>query len=388
MIRRHGEDVLFTPGPVTVPERVLAASARPLLHYGSAEFKNHMKTILEGMKLVFGTNNQVLPLCGSGRSGLEGTAATLFSPGDEALSICSGRFGLMYADILRHYGVKVTKVATDWTRDVDLDEICQALEANPRIKAVTIPHCETSTGVTHDLEAVGRIAREYDKLLLVDAVSSSGGVEMRFDEWGLDSASTGSQKGLMSPPGMGFVTLSDRAWKAAEAAINTSGCYFSLRELLEVTGSDFPGTPGTPPVTIVPAVAEAMTMILEEGLENVYQRSSKMAEAVRAGFVASGLRLFPENVKRRSPTVVVVEAPAGHTSYDLIQVLGEELGVIPATGLGSYSKKLLRFGTMGCFYQREAINMVAAVEAALVKMGVNKEAGPGVGACVASLFSS
>ena len=387
MIRKHGDEVLLTPGPVTVPGRVLEASGRPLLHYGSAKFGGLMRTILDGMKEVFGTKNEVLPLCGSGRTGLEGTVCTLFSPGEEVLSICSGRFGIMYADIFERYGIKVMRIAKDWAKDVDLDEVVQALKANPQIKAITVPHCETSTGVIHDLGALGNIAREYDKLLLVDAVSSAGGVEMRVDEWGVDSAATGSQKALMSPPGMGFVTLSDRAWKAAEKA-TLPGCYFDLRALRRSASSDFPGTPGTPPVTLVAAVAEAITMMLEEGLPNIYERSEKIAGAVRAGFVASGLRLFPENVRRRSPTVTVVQMPDEHESRELVRVLGEEFGLIPATGLGSYSKRLLRFGTMGAFYQREAINMVVAVEAALVKMGVNKEAGAGVRACVAALFGS
>ena len=262
-----------------------------------------------------------------------------------------------------------------------------ALPIYPRIKAITVPHCETSTGVINDLEVLGRIAREHDKLLLVDAVSSAGGVEIRFDDWGLDSASTGSQKGLMSPPGMGFVALSDRAWKAAEKA-TLPGSYLDLRSVRRSALGGFPGTPGTPPITLVAAVAEALSMMMEEGLPNVYERSEKMAAAVRAGFVASGLRLFPENVRRRTPTVTVVQAPEGQESSELVSVLGDEFGLIPATGLGSYSKKLLRFGTMGAFYQREALNMVAAVEAALVKMGVNKEAGAGVKACVAALFGS
>ena len=275
MIRKHGDEVLLTPGPVAVPDRILEASGRPLLHYGSAKFLGQMGAVLDGMKEVLGTKSEVLPLCGSGRTGLEGTVCTLFSPGEEVLSICSGRFGIMYADIFGHYGIKVTRVAKNWSKDVDPDEVVQALKDNPRIKAITVPHCETSTGVINDLEVLGRIAREHDKLLLVDAVSSAGGVEIRFDDWGLDSASTGSQKGLMSPPGMGFVALSDRAWKAAEKA-TLPGSYLDLRSVRRSALGGFPGTPGTPPITLVAAVAEALSMMMEEGLPNVYERSEKM----------------------------------------------------------------------------------------------------------------
>jgi len=386
MARKYEREVLLTPGPVEVPQRILEASARPLIHYGSKQLADKVKFIVDGVKAIFGTSGDVLLISGSGRTGLEATVCSLFSPGDEVVCLCNGRFGLMYTGIFERYGIPVTRVAADWTRDYDPDEILQAIKDNPKIKAIAAPFCETSTGVLNDIETLGKIAREHGKLLLVDAISSAGGVEMRFDEWGVDAVVTGSQKGLMSPPGLAFVGLSERAWKAAENA--TLPCsYLDLRAMKRALAGDFPGMPGTPPITLVLAVHEAITMLLEEGLPDVYRRYEKMAAAVRAGFVAAGLRLFPENVKRRSPTVAVVESPAGHEARELVKVMNGEFGLIPATGLGSYSKSVLRFGTMGAFYQREAINMVAAVEAALVKMGVNKEAGAGVRACVASLFS-
>ncbi|MEX0975406.1 MAG: alanine--glyoxylate aminotransferase family protein [Bacillota bacterium] len=385
MSRKHGDEVLLTPGPVNVPDRVLEASARPLLHHRTPRFAAQLRTILTGMREIFQTKNDVLLVHGTGRAGLEATVSNLFSAGEEVLSICNGRFGVMYSEIFERYGVGVTKVATDWSKDYDPAEVLAALKANPRIKAITVPFCETSTGVINDVSVLGDIAREYDKLLLVDAVSSLGGVEFRFDEWGVDAAVTGSQKGLMSPPGLAFAVLSDRAWKAAEQA-TLPHYYFDFRAIRKTTTADFPGTPGTTPVTLVAAAAEAVSMIMEEGLPNVWQRYEKMAAAVRAGFVASGLKLFPEKVNRRSPTVTVVEAPDGFEAGQLITAMTDEFGLIPASGLGPYSKRLLRFGTMGAFYQREALITVAAVEAALVKMGVNKEAGAGVKACVAALF--
>ncbi|MGE5579199.1 MAG: pyridoxal-phosphate-dependent aminotransferase family protein [Bacillota bacterium] len=386
MARKYGSEVLLTPGPVEVPQRVLEASARPLIHYASKRLFDKVKFITEGMKAMFGTSGDVLLISGSGRTGLEATVCSLFSPGEEVLCLSNGRFGLMYAGIFEKYGIAVTRVAQDWTKDYDPAEVVEALKANPKIKAISAPFCETSTGVLNDLVTLGKIAREHGKLLLVDAVSSAGGVDFRFDEWGVDAVVTGSQKGIMSPPGLSFVALSDRAWKAAETA--TLPCsYLDLRAMKRALWADFPGMPGTPPITLVLAVAEAISMLLEEGLPEVYRRYEKMAAAVRAGFVAAGLKLFPENVKRRSPTVTVVESPAGHEARELVNVMTGEFGLIPATGLGSYSKSVLRFGTMGAFYQKEAINMVATVEAALVKMGINKEAGAGVRACVASLFS-
>ncbi len=384
-MRKYGDEALLTPGPVNVPGRILEASARPLPHHRTTRFASQLRTILTGMKEIFQTENDVLLVHGTGRAGLEATIQNLFSAGEEVLSICNGRFGVMYSDVAERFGLKVSRVATDWTKDIDLDEVRAALKANPRIKAITAPHCETSTGVVNDIQALGRITREFDKLLLVDTVSSLGGIEFHFDDWCVDSAATGSQKGLMSPPGLGFVTLSDRAWKAAETA-TLPHYYFDLREIRRAAQGETPGTPSTAPVTLVAAASEAVSMILEEGLENVWTRYEKMSAAVRAGFVASGLKLFPENVRRRSPTVAVVEAPAGFESGDLIRTLVEEFGLIPASGLGPFARRVLRFGTMGSFYQKEALVTVAAVEAALVKMGVRTESGPGVRACVNALF--
>jgi aspartate aminotransferase-like enzyme len=385
MIRKCGDEVLLTPGPVNVPHRVLEASARPLLHHRTPQFAAKLTTVLAGMRDIFQTKNDILLVHGTGRAGLEGSISNLFSAGEEVLSICNGRFGVMYSDIAERFGLKATRVATDWTRDFDPGQVRAALRANPLIKAITVTHCETSTGVINDVASLGKIAREFDKLLLVDGVSSIGGVEFRFDDWGVDSAITGSQKGLMSPPGLGFAVLSDRAWKAADAA-TLPHYYFDFIDIRRKAQASVPGTPGTTPVTLVAAVAEAITMIMEEGLGNVWARYEKMAGAVRAGIVASGLKLFPESVRRRSPTVTVFEAPAGFEAGDLIKTLVDEFGMVPASGLGPYSRSLLRIGNMGQFYQREALLTVAAVEAALVKMGVNREAGPGVRACVETLF--
>jgi len=387
MIRKYGDQVLLTPGPVNVPQRVLEASARPLLHHRTPQFAARLQTLLVGMRKIFQTENDVLLVHGTGRAGVEGTISNLFSAGEEVLSICSGRFGVMYSEIAEEFGLKVTRVATDWSRDIDLCEVRAALRANPKVKAITVTHCETSTGVINDIQALGSIAREFDKLLLVDGVSAAAGVEFKFDEWGADSAATGSQKGLMSPPGLAFVVLSERAWKAAETA-TLPHYYINFKEIRKAAQAPVPGTPGTTPVTLVAAAAEAVTMILEEGLPDIWARYDKISTAVRAGLVAAGIKLFPAAVRRRSPTVTVFEAPTGFQAEDFIKVMSDEFGLIPASGLGRYSKDLVRLGHMGAFYQREALMTVAAVEAALVKMGVNREAGPGLTACVKALYQS
>jgi len=385
-MRKFLDEMLLTTGPVNVPGRILEASARPLLHYSSSKLLDKVLTIRSGMQEMLGTTKDVLLMSGSARTGMEATVASLFSAGDEVLSICNGLFGVMYAGIFERYGIKVTRVATDWSKDYDPGEIDSILKANPKIKAISVAFSETSTGVMNDVEILGKIAREHDKLLLVDAISAAGGVEFHFDEWAVDSVVTGSQKGLMSPPGISIVVLSDRAWEAAESA-TLPRYYFDLGSIRRSMTSDFPGMPGTPPITLVMAMAEAVAMLLEEGMPNVYARSEKIAEAVRSGFVASGLKLFPENPRRRSPMAIVVESPEGFDGRVLEKAMLDEFGLIPASGLGQYEGKLVRFGTMGAFYQKDAVDMVATVEAALVKIGARKEAGAGLKACVASLFS-
>src|SRR5262245_382515 len=255
----------MTPGPTRVPERVLRAGARPMIHHRSREFSNELAAMLELIAPLFGTCGTVLPLHSTGRGAMEGAICNLFSAGDEIAVCCNGRFGDMWARIAELHGVWVRRVATDWARDIDLAQLDRLLDERPSIRAVALTYCDTSTGVRNDVPAACRLIGARGLLSLVDGVSAIGGMPFAFDEWGVDVAITASQKCLMSSPGVAFAALSERAWRAREASRLPHG-YWDFKEIREFIGKPRPETPGTPPVHTMLQVAEALRMIHEEGL--------------------------------------------------------------------------------------------------------------------------
>ena len=209
---------LLSPGPTNIPDRVLKAMLIPSMHHRSDEFSVYLDKLISNLQTIFQTSQQILPLHTTGRGAMEATVTNLLTPHDEIISICNGRFGAMYADIAEKFGIIVHRVCENWECDLDLDVIRKTLIAHPRIKALTMVHCESSTAVENDVAAVAKLCRDYDILTLVDCVASMGGMPLKFDEWAIDVAFTASQKALMAPTGLSFLALSDRAWLAAERA--------------------------------------------------------------------------------------------------------------------------------------------------------------------------
>lgn len=375
---------LLTPGPTNVPQRVLAAGAVPMMHHRSPEFSSVLEGTIEKMRLLFGTAGDVLLIHTTGRGGMEAAITNLFSPGDEMLSVCNGKFGEMFADIGTRYCLKAFRVAEDWLKPLHLEEIEGILEANPGVRAITAVQSDTSTAVENDIEAIGKIARKYGKLLLVDAISSLGGAPFKFDEWGVDVAITASQKGLMSPTGLAFAAVSGRAWEAVREA-RLPRFYCNFQDIKAKLSGKRPETPGSTPVSLVCSVNEALNMIMEEGMENVYKRHHLLARSIRAGIEAMGLKLFPAEVARRSSTVTAIEAPPGMEVASLRQKLREEYGLFYAGGLGPYSNRTFRIGHMGNFYNRDALMAVMALEGALYCEGTLNSIGAGVTACLEAI---
>ena len=252
-MRAYGELQLFTPGPVHVPARVLAAGARPMLHHRSAEFSRILSSLIDKAQRLFGTQQDILPVHTSGRGAMEGTITNLFSPGDEVLCICNGKFGEMYAAMAERHGLTARRICTDWLKPLDVAEVNSALNAFPAAKAITLCQCETTTAVVNDLPAIAAEAREHGKLVLADCVSSAGCMPMEFDAWDLDAMVTASQKGLMSPTGLSLVVLSDRAWRAVDAS-RLTGYYIQFREIQKTLHGKRPETPGSTPVSLVCSV--------------------------------------------------------------------------------------------------------------------------------------
>jgi aspartate aminotransferase-like enzyme len=337
--------LLMTPGPTRVPARVLRAGSRPMIHHRTPEFSSELALMLELLPPLFGTRGPVLPVHATGRGALEATIANLFSPGDEIAVCCNGRFGGLWARIAESLGLVVHRIATDWEHDVDPQEVDRKLSEHPNARAVALPHSDTSTGVANDVGAVAAVARAHDALVLVDGVSSVGGMPFAFDEWEVDVAVTASQKCLMSSPGLSFAVVSERARAVSRTARLPHG-YWDFEDIRRNVTKPKPETPGTPPVHLVLQVVEALRMIHTEGLELVYGRHDTMARSVRAGAASLGLTLQCPELQRRSTTLTGISLP-GDLPPDQVRQRLKTRGILTAAGLEHYRETAFRIGHMG-----------------------------------------
>jgi aspartate aminotransferase-like enzyme len=363
--------LLMTPGPTRIPERVLRAGSRPMVHHRTPEFSRELAVALELLRPVFGTTQTPLPIHTTGRGALEATICNLFSPGDEIAVCCNGKFGEMWARLAESYGVVAHRLATRWELGVDWRELDATLNAHPRVRAVAVAFGDSSTGVANDVEAVARIARARDCLVLVDGVSSIGGMPFALDEWGVDVAVTASQKCLMSAPGLSWAVLSDRAWSAC-AASSLPRNYWDFAAVKRSVERARPETPGTPPVAIVLQNAEALRMMHEEGLEGVYSRHAALARRVREGADALGLSLQCPQLPRLSATMTAIALPAGVEPRAVRERI-KARGILTAGGLGPFESIGFRIGHMGDIRMADVERTLDALKLALGETGIEHE---------------
>ena len=354
--------LLMTPGPSRVPERVREAGARPMIHHRSPEFSLLLTPMLAGVRECFGTSGDVLPVHTSGRGGMEASVANLFAPGDGIVACCNGKFGEMWADIAEAYGLAVHRVSR-WGSDIDAGEVRAVLNSNPGIRAVTACQCDTSTGVLNDVAALADVAHEADALLLVDAISSVGGVDFRFDEWDVDIAVSASQKCLMSSAGLAFVAVGKRAWKATERS-RLPRFYWDFDAIRKTLSKAQPQTPGSTPVHLVMQVSEAVAMIREEGLSNVFARHLEMSRRATEGVQRLGLELLYPCLAQRSPTLTGVLAPKGLSAAELRKGM-KERGILVAGGLGPLTETVFRIGHLGDIRPADVDHTLGALEEVL-----------------------
>ncbi len=376
------KNYLYTPGPTPVPPQVVAAMGRPMMGHRSEEFAKLHGEIVEKAKLVFQTANDLFVLTTSGTGGMETAIANTVAPGDRVLALVTGNFGERFAKIASAYGGVVTKIETPWGTTFDMDQVIQVFEKEGPFKVVLATHNETSTGVTNDIAALGNYLANTEALLLVDAVSSMGAMDIRTDEWHVDIIVTGSQKALMLPPGLALVSVSPKAWPVIEANHGVR-FYFSLLEARK--SFEKKNTPWTPAVSLFYGLDAALDMILTEGLTNVFQRHARMTKAARAGARALGLKLLADNsVASHTVTAILPGTEVG--ASDLSKILQKELGVTFAGGQGQLKGKLLRIGHMGYCSELDVITAMAALEMALHKAGVAVGLGIGVKAAEEALL--
>ncbi len=362
--------LLMTPGPTRVPERVLRAGARPMIHHRTPEFSRELAAALELLRPVFGSTRTPLPIHTTGRGALEATICNLFSPGDEIAVCCNGKFGEMWARLAESYGLVAHRLALRWELGVNAAELESLLDAQPRVRAIAFAFGDSSTGVANDVAAIARIGRSRDKLVFVDGVSSIGGMPFAFDDWGVDVAVTASQKCLMSAPGLSWAVLSERAW-AACATSTLPRNYWDFTAVRRAVEKARPETPGTPPVAIVLQVAEALRMIHEEGLERVHARHAELASRVRAGIDALGLALQCPQLPRLSATMTAIALPPGVEPRAIRERI-KARGILTAGGLGQYESVGFRIGHMGDIRVADVERTLDALRSALDEVAAQR----------------
>jgi aspartate aminotransferase-like enzyme len=365
---------LMTPGPTPVPAEILLAQARPMIHHRTAEFSGILAGAVEDLKYIFQTANDVLLFAASGTGVMESAVVNLFSAGDKVVVCSNGKFGDRFVKLAEAYSLDPIKLEYDWDKVVDPADIARELKADPAIKGVFVVQSETSTGVLNDVQAIGEIVKDYPAVLVVDSITGIGAVELLTDEWHLDVVMTGSQKGLMLPPGLACVSVSDKAWRAAEEA-TLPKFYFDWGKARKSIAKST--TPFTPPVSLIIGLGEALRLMREEGRENVIKRHAELAAAARAGAEAMGLKLFapPEG---RGNAVTPVWVPEGVDGKALVKTMSDKYGITIAGGQDHLLGKIFRVGHLGYFDRFDIVTTLVGLEMTLAELGYDFEAGSGV----------
>ncbi|MBI5145509.1 MAG: alanine--glyoxylate aminotransferase family protein, partial [Candidatus Omnitrophica bacterium] len=336
-------------------------------------FQAVLKEVTQGLRYVFQTSGDVFILAASGTGAMEAAVVNLLSPGDTALTVQGGKFGERWTELCQSYGVQAEVLDVEWGKAVDPKEIEQKLKANPKIKAVFITLCETSTGAVSDIEAIAGRVKNTAAVLVIDAISGLGAIDLKTDAWSCDVVVSGSQKGLMLPPGLGFISVSPKAWKLVEAS-KSPRYYFDLREAKKAL--DKTDTPFTPAISLIMALNAALKMIKEDGLENIYLRHKKMAEATRAAVKALGLELFAPTCA--SDVVTAVKVPQGIDGEKLVKTMRDAYGVTIAGGQAELKGKVFRIAHMGYIEEFDIIMGISCLEKVLAQMGYKFNLGAGV----------
>lgn len=375
------KNYLLAPGPTPVPESALLAMAAPMIHHRTPQFSAIFREAAALLKDVFQTKEDVLILASSGTGAMEGSIVNLYSPGDEVITINGGKFGERWGQIANKYGLKVHEIKVEWGQAVSVDEVKKVLEANPNVKGIFCQASETSTTVAHPVEALAKLTKDKDCLLIVDGITAVGVADLPMDKIGIDVLLSGSQKAFMLPPGLAFAALSEKAWKFNETA-TCPRYYFDFAKERKNLAKDT--TAYTPAVSLIIGLLDVLKSFKEEGMKNVFARHARQIQALRAGLDAIGLEpLAPD-----SPAISAVGAyvPEGVDGGKLVKYLRDEVGVTIAGGQDHLKGKIIRVANLGYVNTFDIIIAVSAIEMALKKFGADIELGKGVAAAQAILL--
>ncbi len=360
---------LMTPGPTQVPQRVSLAMAQEIMHHRVPAFGALLKNVTEKLQYVFQTQNDVLIFPGAGTGAMEGAVVNFFSPGDKVIFGIIGEFGDRWAKIAEIFGLQPIRLGGEWGKAVTAQDVDLLLssEAGKGVKGVFITHNETSTGVFSDLKSIGEVCKKHNVLYLVDAVSSLVAIDCKTDTWGVDVVITASQKALMTPPGLCFFSVSKKGWEYNQIA-KCPRYYWDLASALKSLKKPTPENPYTPAVTLLYGLNEALNMIQQEGLENIFARHLKLAKMLRRGVDALGLELFVKDEAIASPAVTSILVPEG---IEVGKITGffRNSGIVIAGGQGQLKGKVFRVGHLGYVDAFDISNTLITLGRALKSQG-------------------
>ncbi len=362
---------LLTPGPTPVPPEVLAALAEPVVHHRARDYRDIYERCLARLREVYRTQNDVLMFTTSGTGAFESAVANLTTPGDRQLVLSAGNFGERWAGMVKAFGADLVHVKLEWGETPEPEELRSALGDAGDVRVVYLTHSETSTGVVCDVQALAAVAKEAGALVVVDAVSSLGAVPVETDAWELDVVVSGSQKALMCPPGLAFVSVSEAALEAASRATSPRYVLDWARTRKAQAKLDAPFTPA---VSIVRALDVALGLLLDEGIQPAFDRHARLGRACREGAKAMGLELFSPD-EERSAVVTAIRAPDGVDATEIVAALRDRFGITIANGQGELKGKIFRIGHIGWFDVFDITTALAAVELALADAGADIERG-------------
>ena len=362
---------LRTPGPTPVPEDIVEAMSNPMINHRGPEFMEMLTRITEQLKQVFMTRSDLYVLTASGTGAMEAAVVNTLSPGDKVLAATAGTFGNRFVELARTYGADVQHLEFEWGEPVDPQAVRRALNDDPEIKAVLVTHNETSTGVTHPLEDIAKVVKgEFDKLLLVDAVSSLACIPLPVDGWNCDLVATASQKGFMVPPGLAFVSISEAGHRAQKTA-TMPRFYFDLEAAQQYLERG--QNPWTPAVSVFYGLSLALDKLLNEGLEDIYQRHAIIGQFTRDGVRNLGLELLVRDEACASNTVTAIKMPEGIDGANFTGLMRTEQNVVLAGGQGKLTGRIFRIGHMGYVSQEDIEEVLEALKVVLRKVGFSAQ---------------
>ena len=365
---------LLAPGPTPVPPEILTAMSMPIIHHRSTDFIPVLESAKKGLQWLYKTRNDVLILCSTGTGGMVGSVNNFFSPKDKVLVINGGKFGERWTKICCAHGLEVQEIEVEWGYTVKPEMVEKALQKTPEIKGVFVQASETSTGVYHDVKALGEIVKKRDNtIFIVDAISALAAHDLRADEWSIDVMIGGSQKGVMLPPGLAFISIGEKAWKMAEKA-KLPKFYFDFNKEKQALAKN--QTNFTSAVTLIIGLNESIKLLQKEGLENVFKRHEQLASAIRQAVKAIGLELFAKGAPSNSVTAIL--APEVLDGQEIYKNLRDRYGITAAGGQGQAKGKIFRIAHLRYAGIFDIIIAVAGIEMVLTNMGYPVKLGRGV----------